>query len=781
MTHRQARGADKHSTFRYVLSAILLIVLAFSTVSQRQSVGLVLSGGGAKGIAHAGVIQALEDNEISVDYITGTSMGAIMGGLYCCGYSPAEMMTLLESEAFSYWSTGKTEPSMNYFFASEAASPQMFSFPIKLGKDKNPSRQEPPASIINPIPMSYAFVELFEAYSAQCGGDFNKLFVPFRCVASNVGDNHAQVLSRGRLEDCIRASMSFPIVFQPIEVEGNLLYDGGIYDNFPVNVMRKDFAPDIMIGVDVSSGSDSLPSSILSQLDYLVMRDQSYDVPEDEGIKIRVHLDQFALLDFEQAEAIYKVGYETAMSMMDSIKARVHSRTPAETLRIRREVFKRQTPQVAYASVDVTGGTRKQNEYIESLFAPDKNQDTISINRARSAYYSAVSTGQIQNFRVYSDYDKKSGLFNLKLHTTVKPNLSAAVGGYITSSANSYLYARLGYNSLSFNTLSASLAAWVGQSYMAGLLRARLNIHGSGLPTALGLEAAAIRRRYAESDKIFFMNEPSFTVNHQYYGKLYWGTSAGRNGIVRVGLGGGRLFNSFYQSTDPESFHTGRDHIAYNLGQVFAEYESTTLDDLNYPTTGYEARVNVAGAMGKSRFHNSLVAGPAGDETRDEKWIQGHARYQNYLRLSDHWVLGLRGETLLSTRKLPQNYYAAMSATDAYTPTPSTDNAFNTSLRANSYLAAGLTPVYKFNDKLSIRLTGHVFAPLRPIVHSGEEGDFAAYSKWFGRVRFFGELSGVYHLPIGSLSAYVNYIDNPGRKYNFGLTLGIYLPAPTFF
>lgn len=780
MTPKAVRGAELRSSVRYALSATLLFVLAFSALSQRQSVGLVLSGGGAKGIAHAGVIQALEDNEISVDYVTGTSMGAIMGGLYCCGYSPAEMMTLLQSEAFAYWSTGKIEPSMNYFFASEAASPQMFSFPIKLGKDKNSTAPEPAASLINPIPMSYAFVELFEAYSAQCGGDFNKLFVPFRCVASNVGQNHKQVLSHGRLEDCIRASMSFPIVFQPIEVEGNLLYDGGIYDNFPVNVMRKDFAPDIMIGVDVSSGSDSLPSSILSQLDYLVMRDQSYDVPEDEGIKIRVHLDQFALLDFEQAEAIYKIGYETAMSMMDSIKARVHSRTPAETLRIRREVFKRKTPQVVYGSVDVTGGSRRQNEYIESLFAPDKDQDTISMDRARSAYYSAVSTGQIQNFRVFSDYDKKTGLFNLKLRTTVKPNLSAAVGGYITSSANSYLYARLGYNSLSFNTLSASLSAWIGQSYMAGLLRARLNIHGSGLPTALGLEAAAIRRRYAEDDKIFFMNEPSFTINHQYYGKLYWGTSAGRNGIVKAGVGGGRLYNSFYQSTDPESFHTGRDHIAYNLGQVYAEYESTTLDDLNFPTMGHETRVSVAGVMGKSRFHNSLIDGPYCDVTRNEKWIQGLVRYQNYFRLSGHWILGLRGETLLSTRKLPVNYYAAMSATAAYTPTPSTDNAFNASLRANSYLATGLTPVYKFNDKLSIRLAGHVFAPLRPIVHSGVNGDEASWGKWFGKVRVFGELSGVYHLPIGSLSAYVNYIDNPGRKFNVGLSLGIYLPAPSF-
>ena len=99
-----------------------------------QSVGLVLSGGGAKGIAHVGFIQALEDNDIPIDYIAGTSMGAIVGGLYACGYTPDEMMDLLCSKGFAYWSTGKNDPDLMYYFARQRPSPVQIDMPCVFFK-----------------------------------------------------------------------------------------------------------------------------------------------------------------------------------------------------------------------------------------------------------------------------------------------------------------------------------------------------------------------------------------------------------------------------------------------------------------------------------------------------------------------------------------------------------------------------------------------------------------------------------------------------------------------
>lgn len=265
----------------------------------RPTVGLVLSGGGAKGIAHIGIIQALEDNDIPIDYITGTSMGAVVGGLYASGYSPKEMLGLIASKGFAHWSTGKIDPEYTYFFTSHRDTPSFVS--LNLGKDSTQITSVLPISLINPIPMNYAFMEIFSPYTVQCGADFNRLFVPFRCVTSDVYTKKKVVLGRGPLGDAVRMSMSFPMIFEPIELNGVPMYDGGIYDNYPVDVMMEDFAPDAVIGVNVGAGK-SAPSSrnMMDQLEEMIMQPNDYPFPDKTGINIRINLDEFGLLAFDR-------------------------------------------------------------------------------------------------------------------------------------------------------------------------------------------------------------------------------------------------------------------------------------------------------------------------------------------------------------------------------------------------------------------------------------------------------------------------------------------------
>ncbi len=176
------------------LSILLSVLPALLKAQAHQSVGLVLSGGGAKGIAHIGLIQALEDNDIPIDYITGTSMGAIVGGLYACGYTPAEMMELINSDYFGYLSSGKADPAFTYYFSKGSPSPQMFAMSVG-GRDSTArSKIFNPQSLISPMPMSFGFMQIFSAYGAQCDGNFDRLFVPFRCVASDVAQKRKKVM-----------------------------------------------------------------------------------------------------------------------------------------------------------------------------------------------------------------------------------------------------------------------------------------------------------------------------------------------------------------------------------------------------------------------------------------------------------------------------------------------------------------------------------------------------------------------------------------------------------
>ncbi|MEG1998458.1 MAG: patatin-like phospholipase family protein, partial [Bacteroidales bacterium] len=135
--------------------------------SPAQSVGLVLSGGGAKGIAHIGVIQALEENGIPIDYITGTSMGAIVGAMYAMGYTPAEMIKVLKSPNFKSWSTGVINKKQLFYFRKAEPSPQFISLDLALSEgEKKFSTHFLPSSLINPLPMNLGFMFLFTPYTA---------------------------------------------------------------------------------------------------------------------------------------------------------------------------------------------------------------------------------------------------------------------------------------------------------------------------------------------------------------------------------------------------------------------------------------------------------------------------------------------------------------------------------------------------------------------------------------------------------------------------------------
>ncbi|MDE5922895.1 MAG: patatin-like phospholipase family protein, partial [Muribaculum sp.] len=322
-----------------------------------------------------------------------------------------------------------------------------------------------PTSLINPLPMNFAFMNLFAKYSAQCGGDFNRLFVPFRCVASDVYHKHKVVMRSGSLGDAIRASMSFPMVFEPIEIDSVLMYDGGIYDNFPVDVMRSDFAPDIMIGVDVSA-PDTKPdrNNMFQQLEDMIIQNNDYSLPAEEGIKIRVPVQQFGLLDFPLAREIYQIGYDKAMSMMDSITTRVTARVPAEARALRREVFKSATPYVRFDSVSVAGGSPGQNEFIRYTFTHNE-PDTFGLERAKDAYYRIISGGKLRNLVPRAVYNDSTSMFTLDLNADVKNKFNVGMGGYITSTSNSMLFLSSGYSTLSFNSLNIGVDAWIGQSY----------------------------------------------------------------------------------------------------------------------------------------------------------------------------------------------------------------------------------------------------------------------------------------------------------------------------
>ncbi|MDD2256781.1 MAG: patatin-like phospholipase family protein, partial [Bacteroidales bacterium] len=356
------------------LRNILLLSCLTLLPVRAERVGLVMSGGGAKGVAHIGLIQALEDNGIPIDYITGTSIGAVVGGLYAMGYSPAEMMELIKSKEFFNWMNGTVENEYIDFFRMPNPTPEIINASINLRDTTFNTGKILPTSLVNPIQMNFAFLQLTAQYTAQCQGDFNQLFVPFRSVAADVNNRRPYIFRMGDVGDAIRSSMTFPLVFKAIKVDGELLYDGGIYNNYPVDIMQSDFDPEHIIGsvvADLPKRPDDY--DMVAQVQNMIMHPSNYQLPEDIGIQIQYDLEEISLLDFHKADSLYRIGYEGAMQQMDSIKQRISRRVDPFTLNLKRYIFKSQTPPLKFRKRTINGATEIQRDYILKVLKQDGN------------------------------------------------------------------------------------------------------------------------------------------------------------------------------------------------------------------------------------------------------------------------------------------------------------------------------------------------------------------------------------------------------------------------
>ena len=217
-----------------------------TTIPQaRKRVGVVLSGGGAKGMAHIGVLKVLEKAGIPVDVITGTSIGSIIGGLYAIGYNSHSLDSMVRKQDWTYIITDKEDLRNQSFLDRKKQNTYLFDMGLTFGK-----RDLTAGGLIRGKNLAELFQKLFVGYTDSL--DFNRdLKIPFACVATNIMDNSEVVFHSGRLPQAIRASMSIPAAFSPIRLGDMVLVDGGLKNNYPVDVARE-MGAEVIIGVTLN-------------------------------------------------------------------------------------------------------------------------------------------------------------------------------------------------------------------------------------------------------------------------------------------------------------------------------------------------------------------------------------------------------------------------------------------------------------------------------------------------------------------------------------------------
>lgn len=291
----------------------------------RPKIGLVLSGGGAKGAAHIGVIKYLEEQGIPIDFVTGTSMGSIVGGLYALGYSPDEMIEIITNIDWNQLISNNVDRRKISYNAKERKSRELFEINFSSQKDSvytDPLKQTLPSGIVSGDHLSNLFSALSVGYADSI--DFNDLPIPFACIATDLITGNAETLNKGVFSSAIRSSMAIPILFNPVEMNGTVYVDGGLSNNFPVDICRQ-MGADFVIGVSMSPGLSKDPKklkTVFSQIKQLkeIMTDKNSNYYDDNcDVFIRPELKGVGMLSFdaESVAIVTNSGYEAASAYKD--------------------------------------------------------------------------------------------------------------------------------------------------------------------------------------------------------------------------------------------------------------------------------------------------------------------------------------------------------------------------------------------------------------------------------------------------------------------------------
>lgn len=752
--------------FFLFLSACLLLL----PFVQAQKVGLVLSGGGAKGMTHIGIIRALEENNIPIDYITGTSMGAIIGSLYAMGYSPDDMEALLRSEDFKRWYSGQVEPEYGYYFKQNRPTPEFFNIRFSFKDSLHIKPQILPTSMVNPIQMNLVFVELFARATAACSGDFNRLFVPFRCIASDVYNKKPLIMRRGDLGDAVRASMSFPFVFKPIEIDSVLAYDGGIYNNFPTDIMREDFKPEVIIGSVVAANPGKpKENDLMSQLENMIMQKTDYTLPDSLGIIMTFKYDDVSLLDFDRLQELHDIGYNRTISLMDSIKGRIHRRVSAENVRLRRLVYRSNLPQFRFRDIYIEGANPQQQAYIKKEFH-DEDHEVFTYEDLKRGYFRLLSDNMISEIIPHAVYDSENDLYSLHLKVKMEDNFSVRMGGSVSTTSSNQIYLGLGYQDLNYYSKEITLDGQIGKVYNNAQLMAKIDLP-TRIPTSYRLIASLSTFDYYKKDKLFSKNDkPSFNSKDERFVKLMVALPFLANKRAEISIGYGKLQDNYFQSSVINFDKDRSDRSTYNLLGGAIGFYGSTLNARQYATKGYFEKLVAQVFSGKEKFIPGNPTETSVTTKERQSWLQISYMKYAYHTMSPKFTLGWMAEMLYSSKNFSENYTATMLQAADFSPTPHSKLMYNEAFRANQFLAAGIKPIFVFNDMFQFRSEFYGFVPIFPIKKNALNK--AYYGKAFSRFEYIGEISVICQLPFGAISAYVNHYSSPKKEWNVGLTLG---------
>jgi len=751
---------------------LLLTVFALlSVMVYSQSVGLVLSGGGSKGLAHIGVIKALEEHRIPIDYIGGTSMGAIVGGCYAMGMNTDEMIAIIKSDEFAYWMSGVIEERYKYYFKEEDPAPDLFNVGIDLKDTVNKTRI--PISVIPNHLMDYAFMEIFSRASAAAGYDFDSLFVPFLCNAVDISNSREIVFRKGDLSQAIRASMTVPLYFRPIVVEGNILYDGGIYDNFPIRHVISEFQPDVLIGSKTAMGNTAPDEfDILGHIENLVMKPASYAIDSGQGILLDHNLRNQSLLAFDKLDELVEIGYQTTLEKMDSIKMLV-KREADDTLTLeqKRKDFVDSFPELRFNDFQIDGLNEKQKSYVEQSIR--KSDSILDVNEMKTEYLKLAGDRSFVYLYPQAVFKPADSLFTMKLRVVPQTPVEARFGLFFSTTGMAQTY--LGFNYRNISEVSTTLKGDIqfGRFYNGVNLGVRFD-YPSRIPLFFKMDFNYNGFRYNSYNinTLFKDLKPPYITEDEINIRLDMGIPYKINGIIKGGLGIGRNREIYYMTRDFSSTDTSELSNS-NLFSAYVASDRNTLNNKQFPTDGTKRIHSLRVGYGMESYYPGSTADATLNRRINYTWFSAKFMNIGYVPMGKSFVLGYHVQAEATFKPILSNYYSTIIEATAFQPNIIAKGLFMEHYRANQFIALGLMPTYKFRKQVHAKLEAYAFFPVQEILRGTDNQAYLGnYFKSMSTL-FSGSLNVV--TVAGPISLHVGYLTQEESPLVLQLSFGYLL------
>lgn len=736
-------------------------------MANTQKVGVVLSGGGATALAHVGFLKVLEENDIPVDYITGTSMGAVIAAMYACGYSVAQIDSVVRTEEFLQMANGTLSDKYKFYFKNSDNDASIATLKYSDGEIINSVL---PTNLINPVLLDWKLMEGFSQADAAAGGDFDSLYIPFRCIAADVEHKTQVIFRKGPLNVAARASCTYPFYLPPRRVDGALLFDGGIYNNFPSDIMYMEFLPDIIIGCNVS-GETKPPNEddLFSQLQSMILFRGEYKQMCEYMLVVEPPVSAIGTFDFSMMQPAITMGYKATLDSLGAIQKIVTRKETLKDKTTKRQQFQKKFQPLIIESVEIEGLDKAQNNYVKKIFG--RKEEPKPLTELKSSYFRVFDDEKIKTVFPVARYNPMSGKYVLVLDVRKERDLRMAFGGNFSSRSINTGFIGLQYHLFGKTSATLSANSYFGRYYGSVNGNLRWDFSG-GLPFSLQSGFTFNRWDYFKSLATFFEDvKPSYILLNERFGNLSISVPAGNKGMLRADALYAFMFDEYYQTSEFLSSDTA-DRTEFDAGILRMTWERNTLNKKQYANKGTYLSLSAKYVFGEE----TAIPGstnPVSDTLSDyHQWLTLKLHYTNFFLPIRKFRLGFVIEGLASTQDFFSNYSSSSIMAPSFSPIPESKTLFLPQFRAHNYASAGLIGVLSFTKSVDLRAEAYVFNAFGRIeANSLKEPVYNFELKQF----YMGSASMVFHSPLGPLSLSVNYYDQKEVPWSFIFNFGYIL------